>query len=139
MDKNISIKLSDLKAYLSAASKNLGWVFFIVFIILLVFEGLEVKTSLGIVSNLNQQPPIASSQRGVKINFETYQQIVKRLQSAQNFQPTGGILGPFFGHTGCNGISRSTNNFYGKFDSCFNKFSSKCIQHQKLKIIANYN
>ena len=96
MDKNISIKLSDLKAYLSAASKNLGWVFFIVFIILLVFEGLEVKTSLGIVSNLNQQPPIASSQRGVKINFETYQQIVKRLQSAQNFQPTGGIFGTLF-------------------------------------------
>lgn len=91
MTKNISNNFGGIKNFAGKVAKNLGWVFFAFFLLLLVFEFLEVENSFSIILNVNQPPPVAGLEKGVRINFDNYDKATQRIQQAATFQPTGGI------------------------------------------------
>ena len=91
MAKNITINLASLKNFFSGLVKNLRWVFFTVFLIMLVLEIYQLKNSYSIIVNINQAPAVAGSEKEVRINFDNYNQVVNRIQQAATFEPTGGI------------------------------------------------
>jgi hypothetical protein len=96
MDKKFNIgKFSIGKLF-----KNLSWLFFAVFLVLLVFEGLEIENSVGLVMQLNQAPQTALPKKNSldRIDFTTYNKNLAKVQNAQNFTPSGGITyDPFNG------------------------------------------
>ena len=79
------------KQILSKLTQNLGLLFFVTFMILLVLEGVELKKSVDIVVNLNQEVPPPVEVKGVRINFDNYNLVVERIERAETFRPTGGI------------------------------------------------
>jgi len=91
MKKNINLNFGDLKNLPAVLIKNLRWVFFAVFLLMLVLEAFQIKDSVSLIFNVNQAPPVAVSEKGVRINFDAYSQAVSRIQQAATFQPTGGI------------------------------------------------
>ena len=91
MAKNININLASLKIFFSGVIKNLRWVFFAVFLIMLVLEIYQFKNSYFIVFNINGPPPAVGSEKAVRINFDAYDQVVSRIRQAATFEPTGGI------------------------------------------------
>ena len=86
-----NIKLSSLKLPVSSLTKNLGWVFFGVFVLLAVLEAFEINSSVQIILESGQEPPLITAEKGVRINFENYNDIVTRINKAPDFEPTGGI------------------------------------------------
>jgi hypothetical protein len=91
MAKNINLNLGGAKNLIGSLIKNLRWLFFAVFLLMLVLEAFQVKNSFSVVSDINQAPPVASHEKQVRINFENYKLVVDRIQQAATFQPTGGI------------------------------------------------
>jgi len=87
-----NINFSGIKDILAKFFKNLSWLFFAFFLLLLVFEVLEIKTSVGIILNINQEPTLQTKEKGVRINFDAYNQVVNRIEAATNFQPSGGVI-----------------------------------------------
>ncbi len=79
------------KHFLVQLTKNLSLLFFVVFIILLIFEAIQIKKSVDIILNFNEEAAPMVAVKGVRINFDNYNQVVKRIQDAENFRPTGGI------------------------------------------------
>ena len=97
MAKNINLNLDGVKNFLGSLIKNLRWLFFAAFLLMLVLEIFEVKNSFSVVSNINQAPLVAGHEKQVRINFDAYNQVVNRIQQAATFQPTGGVTkNPFF-------------------------------------------
>lgn len=86
-----NLNLSGFKDIFGNFFKNLSWLFFVFFLMLLVLEIFEIKTSVGIIYNINQSPTVVSKEKGVRINFEAYNKVVNRIESVPNFQPSGGI------------------------------------------------
>ncbi len=80
-----------LKNFAVRLTKNLRWVFFVIFLILAVFEITEINNSVQVALQAGKEPVAASKEKGVRINFDDYNRIVQRIQEAQYFQPTGGI------------------------------------------------
>ena len=91
MAKNININLASLKNFFSGLVKNLRWVFFAVFLIMLALEIYQLKNSYSIIANINQAPAAAGSEKEVRINFDNYDKVANRIQQAAAFQPTGGV------------------------------------------------
>ena len=91
MAKLPSLNSATLKIFFGKFLKNLSWMFFAAFLVLLVFEFFEVKSLVKLVLSVSQPPAPFSSQKGVRINFENYNQVVGRIQQADSFVPTGGI------------------------------------------------
>lgn len=75
----------DLKTLGRKMTKSASWLFFAALLLLLVFEVLEVKTSVDIALSAGQTQLVPSSQKGVRIDFAGYQTIINRIQAAQNF------------------------------------------------------
>ncbi len=90
MAKNINLNLVSVKNFFGSLVKNLRWLFFAVFLLIVVLEIFQVRNSFSVVSDINQAPVIGHEKQ-VKINFDAYNQAVSRIQQADNFQPTGGI------------------------------------------------
>jgi hypothetical protein len=89
---NININLNSVKDFLTKLSKNLAWIFFGVFLLLVLFEIFEINSSVQIFINFNKNstpPPVKD--KSVRINFENYDAVVKRLENGNNFTPTGGV------------------------------------------------
>lgn len=79
----------DFKNLAGKFAKNLNLLFFAVFLILLVFEILQINTSLQMILKFRREPQtLASKEKGVRINFEDYYQVVDRVERAKTFQPT---------------------------------------------------
>jgi len=97
MAKDIKINLNGLKNLSGKLMKNLGWLFFAVFLIILVFEVLEIQTSFSVMLNVNQQPQVAGTEKGIRINFADYQKAVDRISNASSFVPAGGVAQNPFG------------------------------------------
>lgn len=91
MPKNISISLGGLKNFSGKAVKNLSWLFFAVFLGLLVLEIFEIQNSTAIIFGVNQAPPVAGVEKGIRINFDNYNAVVGRINQASAFTPSGGI------------------------------------------------
>ena len=89
--KTINLDLKQFKNLSGQLAKNLRWVFFAVFLLMLVLEVVQIKNSVSIVSNVNQTPVALGSEPGVRINFDNYNKAADRIQQAATFQPTGGI------------------------------------------------
>jgi hypothetical protein len=89
--KAINLNLNSIKDFSAKFVKNLSWMFFAAFLILLVFEGFEIKGSLDVALNTNQVPLPPSTEKQVRINFSAYETALQRIQSTQNFAPSGGI------------------------------------------------
>ena len=91
MSKNVTINLNSIKSLGGKITKNLTWVFFVIFLVILVLEITQVKNSVSIILGFNQEPVGAAQQQGIRIDFNSYSQAVNRIQQAASFQPTGGI------------------------------------------------
>jgi hypothetical protein len=91
MAKNINLNLVGAKNLLGSLIKNLRWLFFAVFLLMLLLEIFQIKNSFSVISNINQAPPVAGHEKQVRINFDNYKLVVDRIQQAATFQPTGGI------------------------------------------------
>jgi len=92
MAKDIKINLNGLKNLSGKLMKNLGWLFFAVFLIVL-----EIQTSFSVMLNVNQQPQVAGTEKGIRINFADYQKAVDRISNASSFVPAGGVAQNPFG------------------------------------------
>lgn len=88
--KKIEINMVTIKDFFAKFSKNLTWVFFAIFLLILVFEVFEIKNSVDIAMNLNQVLP-AKVEKGVRINFEGYDTAIERIKATSNFYPSGGV------------------------------------------------
>ena len=98
--KNININLKFSKAGFLAMFKNLSWLFLFVFLVLVAFEAMEVQTSVGLIIQLNQAPPVPQVKRNsvASIDFDTYGKNLQRVESSRNFKVTDGIIyDPFNG------------------------------------------
>jgi hypothetical protein len=91
MVKNININLASVKFFFGNLTKNLRWLFFAVFLIMLLLEVFQLKNSFSVVSGVNQAAPVVGHEKQVRINFDAYNLAVDRIQQAAAFQPTGGI------------------------------------------------
>jgi hypothetical protein len=91
MAKNININLGSLKDFWAKLVKNLNWLFFAGFLVLLVMEFFKLQTSVSVIMGVNQAPLNTVTQKGIRINFDGYNQAVARIQQASTFTPTGGI------------------------------------------------
>ncbi len=69
---------------------NLSWLFFVIFLILICLEILEIKNSVSLILTVNKPAPlpVVSSDPSSRVDFSSYDQIIGRIQAAQNFQPT---------------------------------------------------
>jgi len=72
-------------------AKNLGWLFFAGFLLLVLFEAFEINASVQIILQSNEVPPAPIVSKGVRINFENYNAVVERIEHGDSFIPTGGI------------------------------------------------
>src|SRR5580700_3844896 len=86
--KDIKLDLSSVKDVGAKFGKNLSWLFFAAFLLVVVFEIFEIKNSVDIALNVNQAPIAVQTQKGVRINFDAYNQALSRIQEAQNFTPS---------------------------------------------------
>lgn len=91
MKKNPPINFGLLKNFSGKLVKNLSWLFFAIFLVLLVFEFFKVQNSVAVINSINQEPPLVGVEKGIRINFENYNQVVDRIQQASIFRPTDGI------------------------------------------------
>lgn len=91
MPKNITLNFGDLKNLFGNLIKNLRWVFFAGFLIILALEVFQIKNSFSVALNINQAVPVVGSTREVRINFDNYNQAVNRIQQAATFVPTGEV------------------------------------------------
>lgn len=100
MDKKLNLNLSLGKSAFSKLLKNLSWMFFLLFVVLLVLEGMEVQKSVALISELSQEPQAALPKHSSldRIDFDTYNKNLQKEQNAQNFVPSGDIpYDPFNG------------------------------------------
>lgn len=96
MQKNLKLNSEAVKNLLQRLSKNLSLLFLTLFLLLVIFEILEIQKSFNIVSNFRQEPQVVMNNSGVRINFEGYDKVVKRIQDSQIYQPPGGVeINPF--------------------------------------------
>jgi hypothetical protein len=91
MPKNITLNIGNFKNLFGNLIKNLRWVFFAGFLIILALEVFQIKNSFSVALNINQEVPVGGSVREVRINFDNYNQAINRIQQAANYVPTGGV------------------------------------------------
>ena len=77
----------DFKLLLGKLAKNAALGFLALLFLILAYEVLEIKTSVGVVLNAGREPALVSHEKGVRINFEAYNQVVKRIEGANSFRP----------------------------------------------------
>lgn len=78
----------DLKGIVSKARANIGLTLWAALIVLILLEGWVVQRSVSILLSANQVEPNAKTQT-VRVNFNLYDTIVKRLEDNSSFIPTG--------------------------------------------------
>lgn len=88
----MNISIVTIKDYFAKFGKNLTWIFFAAFLILLLLEIFEIKKSVDIGLNLNKEPVVVKGDKGVRINFEEYEKALKRIKDTENFVPTDSVL-----------------------------------------------
>lgn len=79
--------------------RNLSWLFFAAFLVLLVLEGWEINNSVSLVMQVNQTPDIGGAVGGNsanRIKFDAYNMALQRIQLGQTFvASTTQISDPF--------------------------------------------
>ena len=91
--KNILISIKD---FFSKFSKNLTWIFFSFFLLLVVLEVWVIKSSVDVALSLNEVRMPAKTEKGVRIDFEGYKAAIKRIEGSKNFVHTSTLkIDPF--------------------------------------------
>ncbi len=88
--KNLSanLNLKDLRHF----KFDVRYLFLAILLVVLVMDGLVAKDAIDMVIKLeNQIAPVSAAGPGARINFSDYDYDVQRIQSGQNFQPSGGL------------------------------------------------
>ena len=80
------IEIKDLLKRLEKFKKNLGLVFWLIFIVLLFFELITVKTLVGQILDSYKDPDFVIKDKGVRLDFEGYNRVVDRINSGQRFR-----------------------------------------------------
>lgn len=68
-------------------TNNLGLVFLLMLVTLLILEGLTIQNSVHMILNSNPQVQQVTA-KGVRINFDVYNQVTARIDEAAVFQPS---------------------------------------------------
>ena len=76
-----------IKNNFSKLGKNFSWLFYLIFVVLVVFEIIEIKQSVEIVLASRQEPEVVIKDKGVRINFESYNVVVKKIEGGQSYEP----------------------------------------------------
>jgi len=69
-------------------TNNLGLVFLLMLITLIILEGLTVQTSVHMILNSTPQVQQVAS-KGVRVNFTNYDAVTRRIDQAATFLPSG--------------------------------------------------
>ncbi|HAG27484.1 TPA: hypothetical protein DCG61_01730 [Patescibacteria group bacterium] len=93
--KNLSLSF-DIKGILPALFKKFSLVLWIALALLIVAEGLIIKRSFDKIMTANDSSLYANVQL-VRVNFNTYDQIEKRLNENTNFLPSTPVSPDPFG------------------------------------------
>ena len=88
MAKLPNIKSLGVNGLIIRLTKNLSWLFFGAFLLLLVLEAFEVKQSVQIILNANQVSAPVVQEPNVRVDFTDYNTILQRIQQAPNFTPS---------------------------------------------------
>lgn len=88
MAKSVNLKNLDVKTLLKNVGKNLAWIFFGAFVVLVILELIEINHSAQIVVSSGKEPAVIIQPKGVRINFNDYDSDVQRIQNAQFFTPS---------------------------------------------------
>lgn len=85
---NISIQIKNFFSNSLSLKSNLVVLFYIGLLILIGFEALVVKSSLGqALASKKDQPPSRSVQK-VRVNFMDYNAGIEKINSGKNFKPS---------------------------------------------------
>ena len=88
--------MSELSNIFSRIKADIGLILLVLLIALLVFEGMILKTSVGLIYSDRYGDIGAKPSKSVRINFESYNGAVARIQGAASYLPTGPIrVNPF--------------------------------------------
>ena len=90
-------KIKNLAGALGNLKKNVGLVFWLILIVVLVMEVLTVKAAVSLILQSNEEAVIPQTNQGVRINFAQYGEVVKRIEGARSFTPSGLIQNNPFG------------------------------------------
>jgi hypothetical protein len=82
------LKTLSLKSVPGLLKNHMSLMFWLVLLVLLAFEGLAFKVSVNMVLDAQKAPPMPVQSRGIRINFKDYNDMVKKIENAQNFVPT---------------------------------------------------
>src|SRR5438128_2694377 len=80
------MKIAVPKKLISLFSRSISAAFWAALVVVVLLELWVVKGSFDIILS-TKNTPAASPSRQVRINFSVYDQILKRLQSADSYQP----------------------------------------------------
>jgi hypothetical protein len=85
-----------LKNNFNKLGKNFSWLFYLILIIVLAFEVIEVQKSVEIMLESKREPAVMVKDKGVKINFDDYNAVVKKIENGQIYQPPqNNVSNPF--------------------------------------------
>lgn len=87
MNKLVNMNMFSLKDLAVRTVKNLRWLFIFIFFIILILDVIRVKNSVQVVLNIHTEPEPIVKEKGVRINFENYDKVIKRIQDGKNYQP----------------------------------------------------
>ncbi len=86
MAKFSKIELKNLLKKLEIFKKNIGLVFWLILLFLIIFELFAVKTSISQIVASYEEPEIVSKEKGVRIDFESYNQVVGKIERGKDFE-----------------------------------------------------
>jgi hypothetical protein len=97
MAKNIELKLPSLSKIQSALQKGFGYLLWALFLLLVIWELIIAKNSVGVIFSSAPAPEVSgASLQDSHINFSNYTKAVQRIEQAQTYQPdTAGLKNPF--------------------------------------------
>ncbi|MBI5530054.1 MAG: hypothetical protein HY918_00960 [Candidatus Doudnabacteria bacterium] len=92
----ININIIAFKNFTNKLGRNLSWLFFVVFLLIIAAEIFEIQTSVKIIMDFRSEPQVAIKDQGVRIDFTKYDLVVNRIKNAQNFEPSNSVtVNPF--------------------------------------------
>ena len=96
-----NISLNNIFKRFNFLRRNSSFIFLVLIIGLLICEGFVIKNAVFKVLNWSDQIPPITVAKGVRINFTNYDQVVDRIQRAQDFKPEGDTSrNPFYSKPG---------------------------------------
>lgn len=90
-------KIKNLAGALGNMKKNIALVFWLILLIVLITEVFTVKAAVGLILQSHEEVVILQTNQGVRVNFAQYGEVVKRIEGARSFTPSGLIQNNPFG------------------------------------------